>query len=277
MDIRAIALDIDGTLTDDAKNITPRTREALLRAQDKGIELVLASGRPVSGLTRYADELRLRERGGLMVSFNGGAVTDARTDEVLDRTELTADECRRVVEHLRGFDVVPMLYEGPYLICADPYDAWIRQGGRCVDIVRFESRTCGLRVREEDLLAWSDHSTAKVLCAASDTYLADRWRDLAAPFEHELSCVFTSPVYFEFCPAGVNKGAALRRALPRIGVQMSQLLAFGDSGNDVEMLREAGLGVAMGNAIPQALEAADRTTLTNNEDGIAAVLEELGI
>lgn len=88
MAIKAIALDIDGTLTNDRKVITPRTKEALLAAQDSGVKLILSSGRPVQGLRAIASELELEAHDGLLVAFNGAHVVDAQTDEVLyDRSE----------------------------------------------------------------------------------------------------------------------------------------------------------------------------------------------
>ncbi len=99
MAIKAIALDIDGTLTNDEKVVTARTREALLAAQRSGVRLILSSGRPVQGLRTIASELGLEAHGGLLVSFNGAHVVDAGTDEVLYDQPIEVDVMRSLVEH----------------------------------------------------------------------------------------------------------------------------------------------------------------------------------
>ena len=114
MSIKAIALDIDGTLTNDAKVVTPRTKEALLAAQRSGIRLILSSGRPVQGLRAIAAELELQDNGGLLVAFNGACVIDAQTDEVLFDQPMEERALRALVGHMRDFDVIPWITEGKY-------------------------------------------------------------------------------------------------------------------------------------------------------------------
>ena len=101
MAIKAIAMDIDGTLTNDQKVISPRTREKLLAAQESGIKLILASGRPAWGLHALAQELDLQNHDGLLVAFNGAHVVDAQTDEVLFDQAMPADKLHRLIDHLR--------------------------------------------------------------------------------------------------------------------------------------------------------------------------------
>lgn len=107
MAIRAIALDIDGTLTNDQKVITPRTKKALMDAQEVGIKLILSSGRPVHGLRALAHELELDRHNGLLVAFNGAQVRDASTGEVLYDQAIPADLAREVLVHMKKFDVIP--------------------------------------------------------------------------------------------------------------------------------------------------------------------------
>ena len=105
-------MDIDGTLTNDQKVISPRTREKLLAAQESGIKLILASGRPAWGLHALAQELDLQNHDGLLVAFNGAHVVDAQTDEVLFDQAMPADELHRLIDHLQNYDVIPMISLG---------------------------------------------------------------------------------------------------------------------------------------------------------------------
>lgn len=274
MDLKAIALDIDGTLTNDEKRVTPRTREALLAAQRRGIRVVLASGRPVQGLRALAAELDLAAHHGLIAAFNGAVVMDAATDEVVFSQPLGVSDARAVVDHLRGFDVIPWVTVGEELLVEDPYRCMIEHRGEPKNIIKYERDACDLVIREvRDLAAAIAHPVEKVLAAGSDTYLQEHWRAMAAPFADELSCVFTADFYFEYTAPGVHKGRALAEALPKIGIDLADTAAFGDAQNDLTMLAAAGVGVAMGNATDEVKAAADMVTRSNNDDGVAHALE----
>lgn len=276
MAVKAIALDIDGTLTNDRKVVTPRTKAALLAAQDAGIKLILSSGRPVQGLRAIASELALSEHDGLLVAFNGAHVVDAQTDEVFYDQPIDTDTMRELIEHVRGFDVIPWITRGKELFVERSSRHVIRYRGEDLDIVEHECRMCDLVPCEvDDLLEVCATSQDKLLCAAEPEYLQDRWRAMAEPFGARLSAMFTADFYFEFMAPGVDKGRALAGALPKLGIDASEVVAFGDGQNDVSMIKWAGVGVAMGNAIDEAKAAADMVTASNNEDGVALALDEI--
>lgn len=276
MAIKAIALDIDGTLTNDRKVVTPRTKMALLAAQDAGVKLILASGRPVQGLRAIASELALSEHGGLLVAFNGAHVVDAQTDEVLYDQPIDSDTMRELIGHVRDFDVIPWITRGGELFVERSSRRVIRYRDEDLDIVEHECRMCDLVPCEvDDLLEACATPQDKLLCAAEPEYLQERWRSMAEPFDGRLSAMFTADFYFEFMAPGVDKGRALAGALPKLGIDASEVVAFGDGQNDVSMIKWAGVGVAMGNAIDEAKAAADMVTTSNNEDGIALALDEI--
>lgn len=276
MDIQAIAVDIDGTLTNDDKVISPRTKRAMLAAQERGITLILASGRPIQGLRRLARELELESHHGLLVSYNGARVVDAATDEILFDNPMSAEDSRAVVEHVRTFDVLPWIVEGDQLYVERGRSPLIGHRGATIDILEYERSACDLVTNEiDDLTALCDRPQDKILVAGTDTYLQEHWQELRAPFADRLSCMFTADFYYEFMALGISKGAALERALPKRGIDPAKLVAFGDGQNDVSMIRLAGCGVAMGNAVEELRAAADMETASNNEDGIALALEKL--
>ena len=167
MAIKAIALDIDGTLTNDEKKITPRTKRALLDAQDAGVKLILSSGRPVQGLRAIASELGLEAHGGLLVSFNGAHVVDAQTDEVLYDQPIEVDVMRSLVEHVRSFDVIPWITQGARLYVERGSRHLITYRGEPFDIVEYERRMCDLELHEvDDLLEVCGTPQDKLLCAS---------------------------------------------------------------------------------------------------------------
>lgn len=273
--IKAILLDIDGTLTNDAKEITPATVAALKAAQDKGVILVLASGRADVGLHRFADALDMKRHNGVFVAFNGAKSLNYETGEVYFEQAMTVEQGRRVLEHMKGFEVCSCIDYGSYMLTDNAYFTIERDGAPYL-IVEYEAHGNGFLVREEaDLAAKVDWGINKILNAGEPAYLQEHWQEMYAPFEGELSAMFTAPFYYEFTPLGVDKSRALRETFAALGIDQSEIVAFGDAQNDRTMLEWAGCGVAMGNAVDEVKAVADYVTLSNNEDGIAAALADL--
>ena len=258
--------------------ISPRTREKLLAAQESGIKLILASGRPAWGLHALAQELDLQNHDGLLVAFNGAHVVDAQTDEVLFDQAMPADELHRLIDHLRNFDVIPMISLGRDLHVEDSYHCMITlPDGSQKNIVKYERDACDLKIREvESLHEVADaYPVDKLLTAGDPAYLQAHHEEMYAPFTQTLSGMFTADWYFEFTAPGIDKARALEGALPKLGIDASEVVSFGDGQNDKSMIEWAGTGVAMGNAVDEVKAVAQMVTANNNEDGIAVALDKL--
>ena len=278
MAIKAIAMDIDGTLTNDEKVITPRTREKLLEVQDRGVKLILASGRPAQGLKRLAHELELDSHDGLLVCFNGACVIDAQTSDVLFDQPMPADELRRLLKHLKDFDVIPWITKDDRLYLEDSYRCMLTlPDGSQKNIVKYERDACDLRIHEvADLASVVDEGPVdKLLTAGNPDYMQAHFEEMYAPFKETLAGMFTADWYFEYTAPGIDKAHALEGALPKLGIDASEVAAFGDGQNDKSMLAWAGTGVAMANAVDETKAVAQMVTASNNEDGIAVALEKL--
>ncbi|MBR3316895.1 MAG: HAD family phosphatase [Atopobiaceae bacterium] len=274
--IRAILLDIDGTLTNSEKVITPRTREALLKAQEKGVVLVLASGRTATGLSTYAADLDLANHNGVLVCYNGAKSLNCQTGEVYFEQALTIEQGKRVLEHMKKFDVAPVIDHGEYMYVNDVFFSLPNQSTYPTLIIQYEGHSNNyLLCEKRDLAEFCDFPLNKILTAGDPTYLQEHWREMAAPFEGELSSMFTAPVYYEFTPLGVDKVRALKDTFEVLGIDQSEVMSFGDAQNDLTMIEWAEIGVAMGNAVDEVKAKADYVTLDNNSDGIAYALERL--
>ena len=272
--IKAILLDIDGTLTNDQKVITPRTRDALLAAQDKGIVLVLASGRANMGLTGFANTLNMKQHNGIFVCFNGAKAMNYRTGEVYFQQALTVDQGKRVLEHMHNFNVCPIYDRGPYMYLENAFFS-IERDGAPWSIAEYEAHNNNYLLCEvANNAEFLDWEVNKILVAGQPEYLQEVWRSMAAPFEGELSSMFTAPFYYEFTPLGVDKTRALRETFAKLDISPSEVIAFGDAQNDQSMIEWSGIGVAMGNAVDEVKAVANYVTLSNNEDGIAVALEK---
>lgn len=274
MAIRLILLDIDGTLTNSKKVITPETKAALLRVQQAGVKLALSSGRPQQGLVKLARELQMPEFGGYFVCYNGSRVVDCKTGEFLFNQPMTAQEAKAVLNHMKNFSVMPMIDRGEYMYVTDVFNHTIHpeleKYPADFNVMQYESRANGFLLCEKhDLEEFVDFPLNKILTYADPAYLNAHWQEMAAPFEESLSCMFTAPFYYEFTAKGVDKAKAIREGLLPLGFSREEMMAFGDAQNDASMLELAGIGVAMGNAVPQVKALADEVTDSNDEDGIA--------
>ena len=266
MNYQLIAMDLDGTLTNDQKVITPKTKEVLMAAQKRGIRLALASARPSPGLFKERDVLRLQDFGGILMSYNGGRIVDAATGKVLFETAMDLEQTRWVLRKLESLPVTPILDDGVQFYVTD----------KTAFKVDYECRNNNMICSEvENLADFLHFAPIKILMSVDPDRLKDVQQQIAAWLPENLTVVQTAAFYLEIIPAVINKGQGIRDICGVLGMDTAQVITFGDAENDIPMLQVAGMGVAMGNAADAVKAAADMVTLSNNDDGIAAALEKL--
>lgn len=265
MSYKMIVLDIDGTLTNSKKEITPRTKAILKKAQEQGIILALASGRPIVGLRKFSHELELESHHGLLLAYNGGRVMDVQTNELLYEKLIPLDQAITLLKHFEQFPVNPMVTDDSYLYVPDI-------NGYKVD---YEKNINGLPVKEVGRLSEAlDFSPVKVLLSAPNDILLSIMDELRRPYEEKYSFIMSESFFLECNMKGISKGSSLAKICAQRKILPEEVIAFGDAPNDLSTVKFAGIGVAMGNACEELKEIADKITLTNDEDGVAAVLEE---
>ena len=273
--IKVIIMDVDGTLTNSKKIISEKTKDALIKAQKSGVLLILASGRPTSGLMDFARELEMDKNNGLLVSFNGAKVINCQTNEVLFNETMSVEDGQAVLEHMKKFDVKPMIDKDNYMYVNDVFNNQIHYKGQPLNIIQYESRGGKFKLCEkDDLVAFADYPLNKILTAGEPEYLQANYKEMMEPFKDTLSCMFTAPFYFEFTAKGIDKAKALDTVLIPMGYKREEMIAFGDGHNDSSMIKYAGVGVAMDNAVEDLKAIADEVTLSNDEDGIAVYLNK---
>lgn len=266
MDYKLIAMDLDGTLNNDQKIITEKTKAALMAAQKRGIRLALASARPSPGLFKERDILRLQDYNGILMSYNGGRIVDAATGKVLFETSMDLAQTKQVLRRLKALPVTPILDDGVQFYVAD-------KNGYKVD---YECKNNNMICTEVGNLAdFLSFAPIKILMSVQPEELAEVQKQIADFLPETLTVVQTAAFYLEVIPKVINKGQGIRDICAVLGIDSSEVISFGDAANDIPMLREAGMGVAMGNAVEAVKAAANMVTLSNNEDGIAAALEKL--
>lgn len=275
MTIKAIVLDIDGTLLNTGKTISEKTKQALIAAQEKGIKVILASGRPTTGMLELAEQLEMTKYEGFLVSYNGARVTDCLTKEVLFNQAMSIETGQAILEHLKKFDVIPMIDKEDYLYVNDVYSGMLDLPDGAFNIIEYEARGGNFKLSEiDDLAAFATFPINKILIVAQPKYLQKIAPALHAPFDETVTAAFSAPFYFEFTDKGIDKAKALNTVFPEMGIHSENIIAFGDGHNDRSIIEYAGIGVAMGNAVDALKEIADDVTLSCDEDGIAAGLEK---
>lgn len=264
-----IALDLDGTLTNSEKKITPRTFDALMKAQREGVRLVLASGRPTFGIAALANQLQLADYGGYVLSYNGGRIIDW---------------CKKTVIFSQVVDqkLVPILYdfaEKAQLPIVTYLPDAILASKNEGEYLAEEARINGMPVVVaqnfvEEAMQIAGGST-KFLIPGEPELLIQLESEMKAALSEQMEVFRSAPFFLELPPKGIDKAQSLQRLLTHLGLERESLMAFGDGFNDLSMIQFAGQGVAMANAVEEVKSIADFVTTSNEEDGIAHALEHL--
>ncbi len=261
-----LCADLDGTLLTGRKTVSRRTREVLLRKQQEGLTVALASGRTVPGIMPAARALQLDAFGGYVLAFNGGRIVACSTGETVRSICIpdgAANELFRMARS-RGCDLVT--YSGAEVITNAMDNAW----------VRYEALCNGLSLRASaDFSEFSGVPLNKCLMAGEPETIALLEGEATSAFGTHMDFYRSEPFFLECMPRGVDKGSSLAFLAGNLGVPIQATIAFGDGYNDLTMIARAGMGVAMANARPEVRAAADYVTGTNEEDGLALAVERL--
>ena len=265
MKYKLIVLDLDGTLTNSKKVITPRNREILIRVQEQGVRLVLASGRPTYGIVPLANELRMNEFGGFILSYNGGEIINWETQEMLYENVLPNDVVPVLYECARSHQLSILTYDGAEIVTENSQDPYVQK----------EAFLNKMAVREtNDFLTDITLPVAKCLIVGDADKLIPLEAELCLRLQGRINVFRSEPYFLELVPQGIDKALSLAVLLKEIGVERKEMIAIGDGYNDLSMIKFAGLGIAMGNAQEPVKKAADYITLSNEEDGVAIAVEK---
>lgn len=266
MKYRILVLDLDGTLTNSKKEITARNRETLLRAQQEGVLLVLASGRPTYGIAPLADELQMSRFGGFILSYNGGEIIDWKTKEMLYANVLPNEVMPRLDACARQNGVALLTYDEEYIVTEHPDDEYVQK----------EAFLNKMSIRPaKEFLKEIHLPVPKCLIVGEPQKLIPIEAELSVELQGQMGVFRSEPYFLELVPQGIDKAQSLAVLLQKRNISREEMVAIGDGYNDLSMIEFAGMGVAMGNAQEPVKKAADYITLTNEEDGVAVAVEKL--
>jgi len=259
-----IVLDLDDTLLTSDHTISSRTKEALLAAQRRGKKVVLASGRPTFAMLDLAKELELARYGSYILSFNGASIIDCQTNESLFLSTLSPETVHRLDDLSKREGVYIHTYVGHEILTEQPNE-----------YTTLEGQLTGMDVIPvTDFKAAIQTPVVKCLMMAEETKLARVEQTLQQELAGELAVARSKPFFLEFTEDGVTKGTSLALLSEKLGIAQEEVIACGDGNNDLSMIEWAGLGVAMANAADTVKEKAQYMTASNDEDGVALVVEK---
>lgn len=264
-----IALDLDGTLTNSEKIITPRTFDALMKAQREGVRLVLASGRPTFGIAALANQLQLADYGGYVLSYNGGRIIDWCEKTVIF-SQVVDQKLVPILYDFAEKAQLPIVTYLPEAILASK-----NEGEYLAEEARINGKPVVVAQNfVEEAMQISGGST-KFLIPGEPELLIQLESEMKAALSEQMEVFRSAPFFLELPPKGIDKAQSLQRLLTHLGLERESLMAFGDGFNDLSMIQFAGQGVAMANAVEEVKSIADFVTTSNEEDGIAHALEQL--
>jgi Cof subfamily protein (haloacid dehalogenase superfamily) len=266
---RLVATDMDETFIGRDHAIAQANIDAVMRMRELGVLFVPASGRPYGSILGSLSVLPSEcLEGGYVISYNGGSINRVGEDEPIISSQIDFEAVRRLFEHALDIGDVGMhVYTSSGIVYGWNIDA--------SELRYLEGRMDITVVDEPSIDFLRDVPLAKCLYVYEDLdLLHELYLTLEPELLEGLDVTFSSGRYLEFNPVGVDKGAGLRKLAEMLGIDMADTIGCGDAANDIAMLRAAGVGVAVSNATPDAVEAADYLARSTCEDGIfAEVLE----
>lgn len=258
-------MDLDGTLTNSQKKVSSKTREYIRRAQERGVDIILASGRPLIGIERVAKALNLYETGGYILAYNGGQIIDCKAQKALIEHFVPMEYYHEICEVIHKFRVFPLTYNETGVICEDNENKYVQKESynNSVPLYKVESLESELK-----------KPVVKFMVVGEPEELNRAAVYLKECFNGALNVFFSEPYFLEITPPGIEKKSALANLLKLLNVPREALMACGDGLNDIPMLEYAGLSVAMANAYDETKKYADYISASNEEDGVAVAIEK---
>ncbi len=260
--IRLVAVDLDGTLLNSDFELTPGAKEAISRARRIGVEITLCTGRMFASARRYADKLGLDLP---LITYQGAFVKTSKSGKILYQRCVPLEYAREVISEGQSRKMTANVYLNDNLY-VEKITPQARDYAR---MARVNARAVG------DLLKFVKEPPIKVLLIGDETELQKLEKRLKRKYRGELYITRSMPYYLEFLHPEATKGLGLQEVAREIGVAKDEIMAIGDSWNDIEMFRYAGFAVAMGNACEEVKTLADYITAPNYEGGVAEALQKL--
>lgn len=261
---KLIALDMDGTLLNNQKEISEVNLKSIKEARDIGVKVILATGRPKDGVRHYLEKLEMLSGDEYVVAFNGGLVQHCGTGEIISKVTLQVSDYEELFKLSESLGCHIQASTESEVITPKSNEI-IKEHARLNDIPLIE-----MSVEDVD----SNTIIAKVMFVDNEEILDHVIANMPNELRDKYTIIRSDLCYLEFLHKNVNKGAGVSRVAERLNISKEEVICIGDVDNDFHMIEYAGLGVAMGNAFESIKNMADYVTFSNEEDGVAHVIEK---
>ncbi|EPH99848.1 Cof-like hydrolase [Enterococcus faecalis 13-SD-W-01] len=264
--IKLVAIDLDGTLLNEEKCISDRNKEALRKAKEQGVKIVLCTGRPLAAMAHYLEELTLVEEGDFSITFNGGLVQQNDTGTIIEKKVMQVSDIQALYELAAQLELpLDVLSDGTVLQLPTAPE---KQSLYNVLNSLLDFQTAELEMITEDMIL------NKAVIAYDQSILDPKIQEIPAHFHEKYEIIKTRSMLLEFMPKGVTKAYGISLLAADLGILPEEVMAIGDEENDLPMVEYAGMGVAMDNAVDAVKAVANYITSSNEEDGVAEVIEK---
>jgi hypothetical protein len=261
MDIKLITIDIDGTLITPDKRITNPVREAIRYAEEKGVMVSLITGRLYPTCKKYSLELGIS---GPCIIYQGAMIIDPRTDEVLQEIRVSKDIALDTIEYSRRNNLSLNVYMDQYTFYTEKPNKY--------SILDAQLNEVEIQI-VDDIEKIVTKDPLKLMFVG-EFQIISKLEYLFSSKDESYSASTSLPQFLEIVGKRATKRDALEWLSKRFNVKREEIMAIGDSHNDISMIEWAGIGVAMGNADEKVKKIADFITLSNTEDGVAYVINK---
>ncbi|WP_016990661.1 Cof-type HAD-IIB family hydrolase [Flavobacterium sp. ACAM 123] len=259
MKYKMLVVDMDDTLLKDDHTISDENKEMLFKAQEKGVHVILASGRPTPAMVAYAKELKLDNS--YMISYNGAVITDLKENKVIFERTLSQEQIYELYEY--------SLKRKTHIITYIDGKVVSETSSEYIDIELYISGLAHNKVL--DFRAAVTSSAVKCVLLEEPSYLREVEKDLKLAMPH-LSVSMSKPFFLEVAQHGIDKAASIKIVAEKLGIHQSEIIAVGNAGNDLTMIEYAGLGVWVDNVDPELRDKANVIVASNNDHGVAEVV-----
>lgn len=262
---KLIAVDMDQTLLTQDKKITSNTLSVLNEARSKGIKIVLATGRPFEGIIKYIKQLGTYDDNNYSIVYNGAEIVNNFSRNTIAEQFINGKNLHEIYDLSRKFNTSL----NSYTISGECITPQINQYSM------LESKINDIKIKEIDFYKIKDNEPIiKAVLTEEPSILDLAFKNMPKYLYDKYCIVRSDPHFLEFLKKNANKGTGLELLAKKLGIKQEEIMSFGDAGNDTNMVKYAGMGVAMGNAFDEVKKAANFVTLTNNEDGVAYAVKK---
>lgn len=259
--MKAVALDLDGTLLNSKKEISEENKNILKKLSENGVEILIVTGRPYPITKKIAESLEIPLT---VICYNGARVMNLKTDEIIFEKVLEEKQVLKIIEFCRKNKKDLNLFQN---------DVWYVEDLESIG-TKYYKKNSRLEPTLKSFDTFDSFKMIKSIIIDENNVLEEVEKELREILGNSVYFTYSQDKYLEILNKDVNKGLTLKNVLEEKGIRMSECIAFGDAHNDLEMLELAGVGVAMGNAHEILKNRVQHITDTNDNDGVGKFLKK---